>query len=65
MKLWPAGTSKSGKPVSSNYKCTNRSCDGGNGYPESIWADRWQDELSQRQADSPTQEELAESLPFE
>lgn len=65
MKLWPAGTSKSGKVVSANYKCQNRTCKNEAGWPESMWADAWEDQLSQEAAASPSKADLDADLPFE
>lgn len=48
MKFWPAFTSKANKPVGAKYKCTSRECDNGSGWPESIWANDWEDQLLQK-----------------
>lgn len=45
MKYWPEGVSKAGKPVSANYKCQQKGCDNGSGWPESIWEDKWETQV--------------------
>jgi len=68
MKFWPAGKSKAGKEVGANYKCTNRDCKNDAGWPYSVWASDWEDELQREGSPVPagmTQDELDKGLPFE
>ena len=53
MRFWPAETSKAGKPIGSRWKCQTRGCQDAKGYPETIWASDWEDQLSQMNTEPP------------
>ena len=67
MKYWPERPATNDKKgISAVYKCATKGCDNGNGWPESIWADKWVAQVQLARGDAqPVTAEQMDDLPNE